>query len=597
MIISQIRIYAEVLEQGLDFKDYISKYVQKNKIVNIYTKKGRNEFSSDDSYVDRIRKCKDVDALVSVITDGNEEYPILMVEYSTAVPTDDHKMQRSDVYYWSSKFNIPIMKIYPDSKGMSQDFGGGDKFNDEMEMAISYKVGGLFYPIKWRNILNSDTLQTKLNALSCIYNSKEIDTIIGKVIDAVKKSSNFSHFFKLLKDDYFIQYKDVIETYNDVKLKSFIADSSRFKWQNSNKLISKINRFGHAMDPDRGVLYFTNMLIGLNNCITEIQVNRGADIKSRGGYYSLFDSTAHCEKLLKFVDTIIKQKNNVMSPNDAIYVFSCALNIESWNLFTKIKKSEFIISDVKLADFLDKCPSMSSKSIFFLSTKLILTDVNRNVICTVTWGTGPITKYLNSLKTLNFKPIEIKELNIKDAKEDVITFASVELYKKMMCKLIAVSYPGAQGDRCILIGQGRKVLRKYIDIIALKNNEMKVTVFLEECKENIANSRKDVEKLKEVTSSNVEKVGLLKLIQKIENIDNFDDIKISIGAKYTSVVPNYDVDYIFMFDINNSNSSLTVINYTVAIIDTTLLNEFSQLLDSNKKLKGSLVYDKIYVIK
>lgn len=94
-----IRIYAEVLEQGLDFKEYIIKSGINCPIFNVYTKKIIGEITSDDSLVDRIRKSKDIDVLITAISD-TEEFPILMIEYSTAVPADDHKMQRSDVYYW-----------------------------------------------------------------------------------------------------------------------------------------------------------------------------------------------------------------------------------------------------------------------------------------------------------------------------------------------------------------------------------------------------------------------------------------------------------------------------------------------------------------
>ena len=148
MNISEIRIYAEVLEQGLDFRSYVEQTGFKGIIKNCYTKKARSEFSTTDSLIDRIRKVKDVDILISAIT-NNEEYPLLMVEYSTAVPTDDHKMQRSDVYYWSAVFKVPMMKISPTDKGMNQQFGGGSRITDEQEQRLAFDRGALFYPIKW----------------------------------------------------------------------------------------------------------------------------------------------------------------------------------------------------------------------------------------------------------------------------------------------------------------------------------------------------------------------------------------------------------------------------------------------------------------
>ena len=64
MKIDSIRIYAEVLEQGLDFKEYIIKSGINCPIFNVYTKKIIGEIRSVDSLVDRIRKSKDVDVLM-----------------------------------------------------------------------------------------------------------------------------------------------------------------------------------------------------------------------------------------------------------------------------------------------------------------------------------------------------------------------------------------------------------------------------------------------------------------------------------------------------------------------------------------------------
>lgn len=597
MKIDAIRIYAEVLEQGIDFKEYILKSFPSLKITNVYTKKGRSEFRDSDTYIDRIRKCKDVDVLISIISD-KKEYPLLMVEYSTAVPTDDHKMQRSDVYYWSSKFNVPMMKIYPSEKGMNQSFGGGDKFNDEMEMALSYANGGVFFPIKWKTIEGLDTLKTKEGALSCIYYSDDIFKIINNLIKVFKEKNDFLSFFDRVRSLYYEKNKLILNSFTRKKMCSYIVNSTRFNWINDKYLTSKINRFGHAMDPDRGVLYFANMLVGIDNCITEIQVNRNS-IDGRGGYKALFDATPHEKILLKFVSEIYNNKNNVMSSSDAISILECSLNIKKWELFRKVNEKEYIIEDEKLRKFFNNSPSITAKSIFFLSLKLILTDKDRNIICTISWGYNPVKEFLNSLICKNFKPLNIKELSIADAKEDIITFASVALYKKMLCELIAVSYPGAQGDRCILIGKGRNVDRKYIDIIALKKEKITANVFLQESKDNFSKSANDVKKLNEIISSKIDIDGLKELIHKVTLLEKSkisQDIKISIGSKYSSDIANYDVDYIFMFDIDNSKFDKTIIKYSVALIDTSLLLAFKPLLDKDGKLKGTLEFDKIFII-
>lgn len=593
MKIEEIRVYAEVLEQGLDFKEYLIKAGFNGEIHNVYTKKSREEITSKDSLTDRIRKCKDVDVLLTAII-GDNEFPLLMVEYSTAVPTDDHKMQRSDVYFWSSVFKVPMLKIYPTNKGMDQQFGGGDKFTDEMEEVLAFRKGGLFYPVNWRTIKGLDTLETKKNALSCIYYSEEIFDLIKTILLSFKQSSNYSDYFIFLRKDYETKHKSILLKYKDNDLTSIIVNSTRFNWAN-NKLISKINRFGHAMDPDRGVLYFTNMLIGASRCITEIQVNRPDDIKARGGYGSLFDSTAQESCLLNYVKNIIQNKNNIFSVDDALFILKKALNIESYDIFKKVSKTSFIINDNDLLMFLKNNPSMTSKCIFFLSTKLILTDKTRKEICSIEWNELPIQKYFSTLYTFNYKKTKIVELSLQDAKEDIITFASVELYKKIFCDLLAVSYPGAQGDRCILAGEGRTALRDYIDIIAYKIEGNSVIVFLEECKDDMKNTPSDAKKLNEIISNPIKQAGLLKLFTKTTGHTKIDKTKISIGSKITNNIPSLDVDYIFMFDILNNDPHYTIIKYSVALIDMSLAEIFKPLLNE-LKLKGQMKFDKIYRI-
>ena len=594
MEISEIRIYAEVLEQGIDFKEYLKNIVgDQIKIINSYAKKIRGEITNKDSLTDRIRKSKDIDILITCIS-YNKEYPFLMVEYSTAVPTDDHKMQRSDVYYWSSVYRTPMMKIYPISKGMDQNFGGGNKFTDELESVLAYRQGALFFPIKWKTINNSNTLQTKNNALSCIYFSTEIKDILQELYTAFIKESNYDNYYSRLRDIYYMKNKNIIDKYSNHELKKIIVNSSRFRWE-GDFLISKINRFGHAMDPDRGVLYFTNMLVGVDKCITEIQINRSS-LYGRNGYKALFDATSRENKLISIVQNLINSSNNIFTSNDAINLFQYALCIENWNLFTKKSNNEYIIQDDKLRNFLSKCSSITSKCIFYLSTKLLLTDKNRNIICTVSWSSNIIKEYLRSLIYANYSPIHIKPLSFNDMKEDIITFASVELYKILQCKLIAVSYPGAQGDRCVLLGEGRNVLRTYIDIIAVKENNLKATVFLEECKDSLAKSKNDVKKLNDFIHSEDQLNGLKSLIKKINGDNYIDDIKISVGAKYSQSIPYLNVDYIFMFNIENLDDYKTIIDYSIAIIDTSLIDIFKPLSNNLGKLQGKLNFDKLYII-
>ena len=596
MQIDSIRIYAEVLEQGLDFKKYIQKVGYTCDIQNIYTKKKRGCFSDSDSLIDRIRKAKDVDVLVTAIAD-KKEYPILMVEYSTAVPTDDHKWQRFDVLFWGSRFQVPIMKISPLNKGMEQDFGGGSKITNELEIYLSNKIKAIYYPIVWENDKSSECLDINTETLSCIAYRDEIFEILKENLNLFSKTEDYSKYYKMLLVAYQDKYSEILGKYKDVDLKTVITNSSRFKWLD-DKLCAKINRFGHAMDPDRGVLYFVNMLLGAKNTIAEIQVNRKKEYNSRGGYKSLFDGISQEAKLKEYVENIIKNQNNVFTTQNALFVFLNALNISEHLQFEKISEKNFFIKDDVLENFLLKYPSMTVKSIFYLATELRLTDIDRNIICKITWNEKIINNYLSFINCDNYKQTSIKPLNKNQAKEDIITYSCTEIYKKLKHNLLAVSYPGAQGDRCILCGCGRNALRTYVDIITYKKDENNIKVFLHECKEKFEHTSADVIKLRNICKNKDLTEGLFALCQKVAKIqlDEKTEFYSAVGAKYNnSIIDNIDVDYIFLFDILN-NEKNTIIDYSIALINLGLAEEFKSLVDFEGKLKGKLIFDLIYSI-
>ena len=55
-----------------------------------------------------------------------------------------------------------------------------------------------------------------------------------------------------------------------------------------------------------------------------------------------------------------------------------------------------------------------------------------------------------------------------------------------------------------------------------------------------------------------------------------------------------DIDYIFMFSIRSQDGN-TIIDYSIAIIDTSLVGLFSKLSKAGK-LKGSIVLEQLYIV-
>lgn len=241
---------------------------------------------------------------------------------------------------------------------------------------------------------------------------------------------------------------------------------------------------------------------------------------------------------------------------------------------------------------------MVTKSIFFLATELVLTDIDRNTICSIKWSGTPVRQYFNTLNNANFSQTEIIPLNQHSAKEDIITFASVELYKRMKFDLLAVSYPGAQGDRCLLYGHsGRKTKRIYPDMIAYRESGENTDIFLEECKSNLSQSKNDVRKLKDFINDPDKLSKLHLLYAKICGKEAEFNLNIGLGAKYSNTCDAYDVDFIFMFSIDDHHQDKTLINYNVAIINLNLTEKLRPLANEAGRMIGTIEYEKIYTIK
>ena len=585
MEIDEIRIYSGCLEQGLDFKSYILE-IDKNLIIkNIYPTKNRGAILEVDSILQKITKLKDFDIAITIIS-KKQEIPILMVEYSTAVPTDDHKMQRSDVYFWASLFKIPVLKISPLYNDSFKNHGGGNKITLLQEINLTIKQEAVVYFIDWK-INNSLQLITNKERLSCIDYNKELYNILKNILEKLKRYTDFNMVYKNL-------LQEQMKYFNIKELKSLennFVYSTRFQ-KIQEKIIVKINRFGHAMDPDRGILFFMNQLFGLENVITKFVIKRKNKIGSES-YNALFDGLS---------ENIKKQLDNLISKNFdeelVLEIFKIATGIKL--NFKRVDSKRYKILDSDLIIFLKTYKSMSYKSIFINSCKLQLCDYNQNIICEISWNHEIIKNYLNGLNTGIGTPINLYPISLNTAKEDIITYASILLLNKIGCKILAVSYPDAQGDKPILVGHGRNTNRIYIDIIASierknykESKEFKIFVFLQENKEKYISLKEDERKLLGLKNDNINCIDVL--LKKLDFKHDFikDDIYLGLGSKYAKNPMFLNVDYIFAFDVE-SNKINTVISWNIAVINFDLCNIFEPLINSENKLQGKILLDLIY---
>lgn len=594
MDIQTLRIYCEVYEQGLETRDYFSSILSEKNIeseINIvYVKKVRGEFLPNESIVTRIRKIKDIDIMVTAITD-NKEIPIVLLEYSTAVPTDDHIMQRSDVVYWGAKFKVPSLKISPLNKGMANEHGGGDKITDDFEKRVAIKNKAVYYTLKWECNKENDVLLTNESRLSCIPYSEMLKKYYSKLIEAFVESENHFEYFDCLFKEYCVENAALNKNLQEAEIKEMFPSSKRFTWTKSG-LMTKINRFGHAMDPERGAIYFCNMINGTAATSAEFQIER-ENILGRGGYNSLFDMTANKDEMLKYVSN---HKEN-FSSEDAKNVFFKGLGIDKYFKKVNISDGNVVLDDEEMIDYLKKSSGFALKSIFILTSNIVLTDKKRNVLLNIQYNRKVIDDYVEILSNFTYDITPIKQLSSQDINEDIVTFASAHLLKKAGMKILAISYPGAQGDRCMLIGKGRKVKREYIDLIAYsKAMNDTIILALHESKEKISLSAKDITKLNAIISSPELIASLKKLTLKIIGNDAISTINIGIGGKGSRMPVGANLDYVMLFDINKCAEE-TIVLWSIGVINTKMLDQFEKLMDGSGKLCGDFHIDPIYCIK
>ncbi len=594
MNIQKIRVYCEVYEQGLETKDYLASVLQEKEmdceIDIIYTKKIRGEFLPDESLVARIRKIKDIDIMVTAISE-EKEFPIVLIEYSTAVPTDDHIMQRSDVMYWSAKFKVPALKISPLSKGMTNEHGGGDKITDEFEKRVAIKNNAVYYTLKWMCDEETDVLITNEDRLSCIPYSLTLRNYFSKMMSCFISADNHFVYFDELFKDYKIENAALQEALLTDEVKELFPTSTRFTWT-EHGLTAKINRFGHAMDPDRGVIYFCNMMNGTESTFAEFQVERSS-VEGRGGYNSLFDMMANKEEMIKYVS----EHKTSFSKENAKHVFFRGLGIDRYFKKVNIENSVVKLDDDELLYYMRNASGFALKSIFILSNNIVLTDKRRKKLLTIEYNRSVIDTYLAVLNTFTYEITKIKQLESCNINEDIVTYASAHLLKAAGMKILAISYPGAQGDRCMLIGEGRNVDREYIDLIMYnEDKDDSIQLILHESKDKLAKSTDDIRKLNGIISSEEQIASLKRLTLKIINKDSISTINIGIGGKGSAMPTGVKLDYVMLFDLEKTGNGMDIL-WSIGVINTNLIDILKPLLNDSGKLSGRICVGSLYCIK
>lgn len=266
----QIRIYYESIEQGTNFiKPIVESVIDKNtEIVMVRRPKKASELN--DGSIAALLTMTTPDALVTGIY-NDKEFPLVLIEFTEAVTTEDHELQRTYGAIAAHLAGAYYLKLAGE-KESEKEFGGATYNPYSTPKIFIDKVGYEGYIIaKWETEKgNSFTLQRNKKYPSCPPDIAIFTDTIQQAVSAfIKTPAKWfeNSLIGLKKQTSYKKYRKMVDSASGAKelLDSWKSrrDSNlnKLRYFVQPKMIgAKINRFSHAMDPDRGILTFISFL-------------------------------------------------------------------------------------------------------------------------------------------------------------------------------------------------------------------------------------------------------------------------------------------------------------------------------------------------
>lgn len=595
----QIRIYYECLEQAGNYIKPIIEQVTKNQNTEIIlVKRPKTAPELNQGALSAILTLTTPDALITGITieDNQEiEYPLILIEFTEAVTTEDHELQRTYgaiAAYLSGAYYLKIAG----EKYSEKEFGGAqyNPFSTPKIFIEELKYYG-YIIANWETEPNNPyTLQRNPNFPSCPSNIPILTDTLQKVIAAFiadKEQWFDKSFSELSKTTSYQQYCSEVD-------KATGAQALLETWKNrrkgnlnklryavtENSISAKINRFSHAMDPDRGILTFIAALFSQKYQIygTYALVRpRGNDLmKQEMSSLSLLrqklTTALEMDKggiptwLITELNTIAQNAQSINQEIDIQHIWESYKN--------EIPKNKVVLT---IAYFLD--------GLYLNHNGILLKWDKRKLINTTPKDFLPhFSSFFGFTKFTT--PTPIAEVQ-NEVDEDEVTYTIV--HKVLIpngFKIVSVSYPGSQGGGAILPNPelGKAQPREYPDVIAIPPNNTNIDVVLNESKGMFskASVESDVNKTLKYKTDSSKIKALKQTLCVAQVIDPNKQLKnIIIGVAFgvksntqTTWQPN-NVDFIFRIVDRN--------HWAIGIFS----QEMKNLID---KIEGETSFPKLF---
>ena len=571
----EFRIYFECLEQANDYiKPIINEVIKGFDIKITLVKRPKKTEQLPEGSIYALYSLTTPDILITGVSQ-NIEYPLALIEFTEAVQTEDHELQRSYgalAAYLAQMFYIKISG----EKKSDKKFGGAeynpystpkiliDKFSYEGFIIADWQTNGNYNLQRSENLFGCppdiSILKDVLQSITKTFLQNSYNWFKNTLV-MLKARQSYQSFRQ--KVDNAAGSQELLKEWQSREVRNRNLNKLRY-FVRKNWIGAKINRFSHAMDPDRGILTFISFIFSQTHKVYGIY----ALVRPRND--DLKDDITNLAALKNHLNKALENDKNGIPRWFAAELKEIVQTATSqtqeidfqpiWEKYKdKISENKVILTMAYMVDGI----YLNHNGIrLYWDRYKLLGNLNEN--------------FLSSFKTFfgftNFTltvPIEYIQ---NEVDEDEVTYTLIhKVFIPNKFHIISISYPGSQGGCAILPDpqKGKSQPREYPDIIALppfKNPE--IDVLLNESKGmfSLSSIQKDTEKiLRYKTSANLQ-AALKETLVMAEVFDKNDRIhKILIGVAFglksdtpTTWKPD-QVDFIFRI-VNRKKWSIGIFN-------------------------------------
>jgi hypothetical protein len=468
----EFRIYYECFEQA---NDYVAPILRGSTDANIKMVRMPKQIK-DNCFKEGVMKaiyslCVP-DILISAVAD-NVESPLVFIEFTDAVTTEDHELQRSAGA--AAAFFADIFYVKVSSDKQSRNKHGGAAYNPYSSARIFFEELSYegFIVAEWKVADNNNLRrQQSYKLFGCPPDIPVLQETIKNAVVGFQQNKKqwFSTAISLLKLT--VPFKEFEQKRDGASTLAELLDVWRKRrittqryYVNDKWIGAIIYRFGHAMDPDRGIISFISTLLssktevyGIYSIVRPRTNGFQSEVKEIEPYKKRVEKALRHDKAPAWFRDGIMQQLAKSSAIGSTFDVQQMWEENFATLRSKVYKT--------LAYFTDG---------IYLGRSGTLVKWNRWKLLGVE-GEHDTSKFFDVVKRkLGFDKdsaaTSIKPVSV-GITEDEVTYALVHrILIPRGFRIVAVSYPGAQGGYAVLpeaeANLGRAQKRTYHDVIAL----------------------------------------------------------------------------------------------------------------------------------